>query len=51
MASNKPLGKKIRLAKALNQNRRVPLFAVAKTKGAVRSHPKMRNWRRKTLKK
>ncbi|MDK2790356.1 MAG: large subunit ribosomal protein L39e [Methanothermococcus sp.] len=50
MASNKPLGKKLRLAKALKQNRRVPLFVVGKTKGKVRSHPKMRHWRRKNLK-
>ncbi|AEF96150.1 50S ribosomal protein L39e [Methanotorris igneus] len=50
MASNKPLGKKLRLAKALKQNRRVPLFVILKTKGRVRSHPKMRFWRRSKLK-
>ncbi|ABR55062.1 Ribosomal protein L39e [Methanococcus vannielii SB] len=51
MAGNKPLGKKLRLAKALKQNRRVPMFAIARTKGSVKQHPKMRHWRRNTLKK
>ncbi|AEH06625.1 50S ribosomal protein L39e [Methanothermococcus okinawensis] len=51
MSSIKPHAKKLRLGKALKQNRRVPLFAVAKTKGKVRNHPKMRNWRRNNLKK
>ncbi|AAB98684.1 LSU ribosomal protein L39E [Methanocaldococcus jannaschii DSM 2661] len=50
MGSNKPLGKKVRLAKALKQNRRVPLFVIVKTRGRVRFHPKMRYWRRKKLK-
>ncbi|GBF36195.1 MAG TPA: 50S ribosomal protein L39e [Methanothermococcus okinawensis] len=50
MGSIKPLGKKLRLAKALKQNRRVPLFVMLKTKGKVRSHPKMRYWRRNKLK-
>lgn len=51
MSSIKPHAKKLRLAKAKNQNRRVPLFVIAKTKGKVRAHPKMRNWRRNTLKR
>ena len=51
MGSIKPLGKKLRLAKALKQNRRVPLFVILKTKGRVRFHPKMRHWRRSNLKK
>ncbi|EHP85199.1 50S ribosomal protein L39e [Methanotorris formicicus] len=50
MASNKPLGKKLRLAKAMKQNRRVPLFVIVKTRGKVRAHPKMRYWRRSKLK-
>ncbi len=51
MSSIKPHAKKLRLAKALKQNRRVPLFVIAKTGGKVRSHPKMRNWRRNKLKR
>ncbi|WP_456472253.1 50S ribosomal protein L39e [Methanocaldococcus sp.] len=50
MGSIKPLGKKIRLAKALKQNRRVPLFVIVKTRGKVRAHPKMRFWRRQKIK-
>ncbi|WP_456418917.1 50S ribosomal protein L39e [Methanocaldococcus infernus] len=50
MGSIKTLGKKIRLAKALKQNRRVPLFVILKTKGRVRAHPKMRFWRRHKIK-
>ncbi|HIQ32997.1 MAG TPA: 50S ribosomal protein L39e [Methanothermococcus okinawensis] len=51
MGSTRPLGKKLRLAKALKQNRRVPLFVMLKTKGRVKTHPKMRHWRRCKLKK
>ena len=50
MASNKPLGKKLRMAKAIKQNRRVPLFVILKTRGRVKTHPKMRYWRRSKLK-
>ncbi|RLE93977.1 MAG: 50S ribosomal protein L39e [Thermoprotei archaeon] len=50
MAHAKPLGKKLRLARALKQNRSPPLWVVAKTKGEFRRHPKMRHWRRKRLK-
>ncbi len=50
MGSIKPFGKKIRLAKALKQNRRVPLFVILRTKGRVRFHPKMRFWRRQKIK-
>ncbi len=42
--------KKIRLAKAKRQNRPVPIWAVAKTKARVRTHPKRRQWRRSKLK-
>jgi large subunit ribosomal protein L39e len=42
--------KKIRLAKATKQNRPVPIWAVAKTLGRVRTHPKRRHWRRSKLK-
>ncbi len=44
------LSRKIRMAKALRQNRPVPVWAVAKTLGRVRTHPKRRLWRRSTLK-
>ncbi|WP_457555584.1 50S ribosomal protein L39e [Candidatus Pyrohabitans sp.] len=44
------LGRKLRLAKAMKQNRPVPVWAVAKTLGRVRTHPKRRYWRRSKLK-
>ena len=50
MARNKPSGKKRRLAKALKQNRRPPLWVIARTKGEFRTHPKLRHWRRTRLK-
>ncbi|WP_423792740.1 50S ribosomal protein L39e [Methanocaldococcus indicus] len=50
MGSIKPFGKKIRLAKAKRQNRRVPLFVMVKTRGRVRANPKMRHWRRQRIK-
>ncbi len=43
-------GVKIRLAKACEQNRRVPAWVTMKTKRAVTTHPKRRTWRRSTLK-
>jgi len=36
------LAKKLRLAKAMKQNRPVPVWVVAKTMGRVRTHPKRR---------
>ena len=42
--------RKIRLAKAPQQNRRVPAWVMIKTKRNVVSHPCRRNWRRSTLK-
>lgn len=50
MSRNKPLAKKLRLAKANKQNRRVPLWAMLKTNRKVRTHPKMRHWRRSKIK-
>jgi large subunit ribosomal protein L39e len=50
MSRNKPLGKKLRLAKAYKQNRRVPLWVILKTNRKVRTHPKMRQWRRSKVK-
>jgi len=43
-------GLKIRLAKACEQNRRVPAWVMMKTNRAVSNHPKRRTWRRSTLK-
>ncbi|WP_457619829.1 50S ribosomal protein L39e [Methanopyrus sp.] len=50
MARVKPLGKKLRMAKAIKQNRRVPPWVVAKTGGRVIDNPKRRHWRRSKLK-
>jgi large subunit ribosomal protein L39e len=47
--SKKMKGKKIRLAKAFNQNRRVPSWVIVKTMRRVVTHPKRRHWRRSTL--
>jgi large subunit ribosomal protein L39e len=44
------LPRKIRMAKAMKQNRPVPIWVVAKTLGKVRLHPKRRYWRRSKLK-
>ena len=41
---------KLKLAKALKQNRRLPVFVVAKTKRRIMFNTKTRNWRRKKLK-
>ncbi|HDM36203.1 MAG TPA: 50S ribosomal protein L39e [Candidatus Syntrophoarchaeum butanivorans] len=43
-------GKKLRLAKAVKQNRRVPVWVIVKTNRGVLTHPKRRNWRRSSLK-
>jgi large subunit ribosomal protein L39e len=43
-------GRKIRFAKACQQNRRVPSWVIIKTKRGVMTHPKRRNWRRSKLK-
>ncbi|NPA47908.1 MAG: 50S ribosomal protein L39e [Thermococci archaeon] len=50
MARNKALAKKLRLAKAAKQNRRVPVWVILKTDRRVMTHPKRRNWRRTKLK-
>ncbi|KZX12923.1 50S ribosomal protein L39e [Methanobrevibacter curvatus] len=50
MSRNKPLAKKLRLAKAFKQNRRVPLWAIAKTNRKVKYSHKPRHWRRNSLK-
>jgi large subunit ribosomal protein L39e len=43
-------GKKLRLAKAANQNRRVPVWVIVKTNRDITTHPKRRHWRRTSLK-
>ena len=50
MSRNKPCAKKSRLSKATKQNRRVPLWVMLKTSRKVRTHPKMRKWRRSKVK-
>ena len=50
MSRNKPLAKKLRLAKANKQNRRVPLWAMARTNRQLKYRPKPRHWRRNNLK-
>ncbi|NYT00572.1 MAG: 50S ribosomal protein L39e [Methanocellales archaeon] len=47
--SKKTKGRKIRLSKATNQNRRVPVWVIMKTNRAVTTHPKRRHWRRSDL--
>ena len=49
MARNKSKEKKETLARINVQNRRVPIFAIAKTKRKVRRNPLQRNGRRKKL--
>ncbi|MDO5848530.1 MAG: 50S ribosomal protein L39e [Methanobrevibacter sp.] len=50
MSRNKPLAKKLRMAKATKQNRRIPIWAYAKTNRKLRYRPKPRHWRRNSLK-
>lgn len=51
MSRNKPLAKKLRLGKAMKQNKRVPAWVILKSQGKVRTHPKRRHWRRSKLKR
>ena len=44
MSRNKPLAKKLRMAKANKQNRRIPIWAYAKTNRKLRYRPKPRHW-------
>lgn len=50
MSRNKPLAKKLRLAKVAKQNRRVPMWVMLKTSRKVSVHPKMRQWKRNKIK-
>jgi large subunit ribosomal protein L39e len=47
--TKKSKGKKMRLAKHTNQNRRVPAWVIMKTNRAVMTHPQRRSWRRSSL--
>jgi large subunit ribosomal protein L39e len=49
MASHKPLGKKLRLAKVTKQNRRVPAWIMMRTNRTFQRHPKRHMWRRSKL--
>jgi len=46
VARNKPLAKKLRLARAMRRARSVPMWVVAKTLGRVRRSNRARHWRR-----
>ncbi len=46
----KTVGVKKRLAKALKQNRRAPVWITVKTKRSVFGSPKRRHWRSSRLK-
>ncbi len=48
MATNRPLGSKLRYARALKSNKRVPAWVYARTNRKVRARP-LRNWRRSRL--
>ncbi len=50
MPKNKSNAKKKALSKHLQQNRRVPVFVMAKTARRVMRNTKQRNWRSKKLK-
>lgn len=50
MSRNKSAMRKRRLGKAAKQNRRMPLFVVARTKRRVTVNRMQRNWRREKLK-
>lgn len=45
----KSLALKLWLVRRNKQNRRVPIFAVARSKRKARVNPKQRNWRRDKL--
>jgi large subunit ribosomal protein L39e len=49
MASHKPFGKKKRLMKVLNRNRRVPAWVMQRTARKFTNHPKRHTWRKSKL--
>ncbi|MEM0015498.1 MAG: 50S ribosomal protein L39e [Saccharolobus sp.] len=50
MSRNKPVAKKLRLAKSAKSNVPIPVWVVLKTGGKIRFNPLRRNWRRNKLK-
>ena len=48
MARNRPLGSKLRYARALKENKRIPLWVYMKSRRRVRPRA-LRNWRRSRL--
>ncbi len=50
MARNKPLARKLRLARAYKSNSPVPVWVIVKTMRRVTVNPKRRHWRRSKLK-
>ncbi|MHB8361075.1 MAG: 50S ribosomal protein L39e [Thermoplasmataceae archaeon] len=50
MSRNKELGRKIRLMKKVNSNRRVPGWVMMRTDRKFTQNSKRRNWRKGTLK-
>ncbi|MCE4604643.1 MAG: 50S ribosomal protein L39e [Aeropyrum sp.] len=50
MARNKPLGRKMRLARALKSNRAIPIWVVIRTSRRIRWNMVRRHWRRSKLK-
>lgn len=51
MARRKNLARKLRLLKAMKQNRRVPAWVMMRTSRRFLRHPKRRMWRRSSLKR
>jgi len=49
MSKNKPLGRKLRMAKALKSNSPVPAWVIIKTNGKFRYNFHRRDWRRNDL--
>ncbi len=50
MSKRKSSELKRKLAKALAQNRRLPVFVIARTKRRVTRNPAARHWRRRKMK-
>jgi len=50
MARNKPLARKLRLARALKSNGAVPAWVILRTLRRFTYNPKRRHWRRSKLK-
>jgi len=50
LAKRKSSELKKKLAKALVQNRRIPVFVIARTKRKVSRNPKARHWRQRKMK-